>query len=199
MDTLKTGDIILFNSNQGGIWKFVSNLIRWGTQSEYTHIAMILKDPIFIDGSLKGLYIWESGWENVDGNTKLGVQITPLRDIVELYRQTGGKCYYRRICCNENCFSVSKLKKLYANVVNKMYDLCPLDWIEAYFRIDLNPQKTDRFWCSAFVGYIYTYLGILEENVDWSILRPSDFSLEDNNKHLQFNSDYKLSPEEIEL
>ena len=26
----------------------------------------------------------------------------------------------------------------------------------AFFRKDGEPQKTDRFWCSALVGYIYT-------------------------------------------
>lgn len=199
MENLNTGDIILFNSHEGGIWNIFSNLIRWGTNSKYTHVAMILKDPTFIHSSLKGLYIWESGWENLKGDTKLGVQITPLRDVLELYKKTGGECFYRKLDCDRSCFSEENLKKLYENVSNKMYDLCPLDWIEAYFRIDLNPQKTDRFWCSAFVGYIYTYLGILEKDLDWSILRPSDFSLEYDNQFLYFNKGYKLLDEQNPL
>lgn len=48
MDTLKTGDIILFNSHGTGIWNIVSSLIQWGTNSKYTHVAMVLKDPTFI-------------------------------------------------------------------------------------------------------------------------------------------------------
>ena len=44
-----------------------------------------------------------------------------------------------------------------------------------YLEMDAKPQKTDRFWCSALVGYIYTKCGLLDEKTDWSILRPSDF------------------------
>ena len=40
------------------------------------------------------------------------------------------------------------------------------------------PQKTDRFWCSALVGYIYTRVGILDGDNDWSIMIPSDFSID---------------------
>lgn len=49
------------------------------------------------------------------------------------------------------------------------------------------PQKTDRFWCSAFVGYVYTACGILDGDTDWSILRPSDFSVQ-GAEHLRFIS-----------
>lgn len=199
MDTLKTGDIVLFNCNAPGIWRFFSNIIKWGTDSKFTHVAMILKDPTFVHPDFKGLYVWESGWENVNGHAKFGVQITPLRDMIESYKNTGGECYYRTIQCDDTCFSEEKLKKLYANVTNKMYDLCPIDWIEAYFRMDSHPQKTDRFWCSAFIGYIYTYCGLLEEDLDWSILRPSDFSLEYDNQFLYFLKDYKLLPYESPL
>ena len=57
----------------------------------------------------------------------------------------------------------------------------PRDWIRALLRIDNKPQKTDRFWCSALIGYIYTKCGILNPDTDWSIMSPSDFSIETNN------------------
>ena len=65
-----------------------------------------------------------------------------------------------------------------------------IDWMEAAFRFDSHPNKTDRFWCSALIGYIYTKLGILKEDTDWSILRPSDFSLD--GECLNFINGYKL-------
>ena len=43
-------------------------------------------------------------------------------------------------------------------------------------RKDNHPQKTDRFWCSALVGYFWVQLGFLPETTDWSTLRPSDLS-----------------------
>ena len=39
-------------------------MIKWGSHSNYySHIAMVLKDPTFLDKKLEGLYIWESSWE----------------------------------------------------------------------------------------------------------------------------------------
>ena len=52
----------------------------------------------------------------------------------------------------------------------------PIDLIEAIKKKDKEPQRTDCFWCSAFVGYIYTKSNILESNTDWSIMEPCDFS-----------------------
>ena len=75
-------------------------------------------------------------------------------------------------------------------VYNKPYDIVPLDWIEALFRLDTEPQKTNRFWCSALVGYIYTKCEILKSDTDWSVLRASDFSV--SQEHLHFNDGYLL-------
>ena len=69
------------------------------------------------------------------------------------------------------------------------------DWIEAFLQKDSKPQKTDRFWCSALVGYIYTKCGLLNEKTDWTILRPSDFSLSGEN--LKFINGNKLENREI--
>lgn len=203
MEKLKTGDILLFSSNGTGFFKYFSDLIKWGTHSKFTHVAMVLKDPTFIHPALKGLYVWESGWEPgtdpQDGKHKLGVQITPLHEILHLYKENGGECYYRSLDCDPSCFSKTNLEKIHHVVYNKPYDICPLDWVEAYLQKDVSPQKTDRFWCSSFVGYIYTQCGILESDMDWSILRPSDFSLEYDNQFLYFNKEYKLEPTENTL
>jgi len=54
--------------------------------------------------------------------------------------------------------------------------MCLSDWLLATLRMDARPQKTDRFWCSAFVAYVLTQLGWLPEATDWSIVRPCDLS-----------------------
>ena len=69
----------------------------------------------------------------------------------------------------------------------------PKDWLEAIIHIDTAPKKTDRFWCSAFIGYIYSLCGIIPNSIDWSILRPSDFSSIDQ---IPFNMGYNLNLEE---
>lgn len=176
MNELKTGDIILFDYEGHSI---ISSLLKRFTKSNFTHVGMILKDPKFIHPSLKGLYVWESGKEDnpdpQDNKKKIGVQITPFIEIYDKYKNTGSKIYIRKIKDN-NIFTDENLKKIHDIVYDKPYDIVPLDWIEGYLQKDLNPQKTNRFWCSALIGYIYTQLGILNPDTDWSILRPCDFS-----------------------
>ena len=87
---LKTGDLILCSwhnkSCKNCCFNCFDNIIRWGSHSNWTHSAVVLKDPTFIHPSLKGLYVWESSKENnpdpQDCKYKLGVQITPLHELL---------------------------------------------------------------------------------------------------------------------
>lgn len=202
---LKTGDIILFDAqNKGPFFWIVDKLIKLFTSSKYTHIGMILKDPIYFNEKLEGLYVWESGWEGIpdpqDDKIKLGVQITPLEEMIDKFP---GQIYIRKIECDletySNTFNDINLKKIHEIVHNKPYDLNPLDWIKALFRSHDKEYKTNTFWCSAFVGFIYNQLGIIDKDIDWTLLRPSDFSLEDNENHIELNENYKLSNYQIEF
>ena len=102
MNNLNTGDLLLFTEHSDGLFECFLSMIRWGTHSNYTHVAMILKDPSFIHPSLKGTYVWESGWEDFDkdaqdGKVKLGVQITPLAEIIKNFQKSivivnGSRC-----------------------------------------------------------------------------------------------------------
>ena len=146
---------------------------------------MILRDPSFTEKPLIGLYFWESSNENFndaeDHTKKLGVEIVDLQELIN--RCGSIKLYYRKLNLHKNKkIDNSKLKNIHNIVHNKPYDIVPIDWIEAFFRVDSRPKKTDRFWCSALLGYIYVQLGLLPKDTDWSILRPSYFSTE--NKHL---------------
>jgi len=177
---LKTGDLLLFDNKGGGIMGIFSALIKKITKSDISHIAMVLKDPDFIDPPLKGIYVWESNYEGKpdpqDGTIKFGVQITPIEEILDYYRKNKSQVFVRRIICYPSIFSKNNLEDIHKVVYDKVYDITISDWIEAIERKDKKPQKTDRFWCSALVGYIYTKCGLLSPNTDWSILRPSDFT-----------------------
>jgi len=202
-EDLRTGDLILFHSKDRGLLGVFNSLIEYFTGSPYDHVGMILKDPIYLNEKLTGLYVWESGLEyNPDAlKYKLGVQITPLEEILQ--SNNNGSAYIRKIKCTDelynSTFTEDTLKEIRDAVHNKPYDINPKDWILALFRMDTEPQKTTRFWCSALVGYIYTKLGILEENTDWSILRPSDFSLESRDKYINYKDGFKLDDEQIEI
>ena len=201
MDKLKTGDLLLFNWHATGTFGAFTKMIKWGTHSNYTHSAIVLRDPTFIHPHLKGLYVWESSWEGEpdpqDGEIKLGVQITPINEILNAYKRTGNHCYLRSIECDPSHFSDENLSKVHEVVYKKPYDICPVDWVEGFLQKDLNPQKTSRFWCSALVGYIYTKCGILKPDTDWSIMTPNDFSLD--GEKLRYDNNCKLSSAEIKL
>ena len=182
---LKTGDLLLLDYEGSGIFGWFTWLIKFFTKSDYSHIVMILKDPDFLDKKLKGYYVWESSYNGTkdpqDGKVKIGVQITPLDEILNHYKKEGGKIWIRRCNYKENPFTNDKLKAIHDIVYDKPYDIMPQDWIEALFRKDGRPQKTDRFWCSALTGYIYSHCDVISSKTDWSLLRPVDFSIQGDN------------------
>lgn len=199
---LKTGDILLFDIQESGLMGLFNKAIKYFTHSNYSHVAVVLKDPSFIHPSLKGYYIWESSWEGSpdpqDGLTKLGVQITPFDEIYNKCKANNSSIFVRRVQCSPNIFNDTILSQIHDVVYKKPYDIVPSDWIKALGRTDNTPQRTDRFWCSALVGYIYTKCSLLNSSTDWTILRPSDFSVKYNNI-LNWNSPNKLSNIEEQL
>ena len=88
---LKTGDLLLFDCENYSGSGFISYFIKKFTQSNISHIAMVLKDPDFIDPPLKGIYVWESNYEGKpdpqDGTIKFGVQITPNTRNIRLLQE----------------------------------------------------------------------------------------------------------------
>ena len=63
---LKTGDILLCDyEGNNTFYYYFSRLIRIFTGSNFTHVCMILKDPIYIHPSLRILYGNHSGQVNL--------------------------------------------------------------------------------------------------------------------------------------
>jgi len=171
MDGLRTGDLLLFACKKSH-WTLFDAAIRLVTGSAYVHVGMILIDPPFRNVP-SGAYLWESGWEPLpdpqDGRLKLGVRITPLAKI-----DVSASHLYLRRCTRP--IAPSSLTSIHTEVYLKPYDVCLSDWLWAALRLDPRPQKTDRFWCSAFVTFVLTRLGWLPATTDWSIVRPCDLS-----------------------
>jgi hypothetical protein len=197
--TLKTGDLLLCDDLQYSSWGIFSWFIKFMTKSDFSHVGMIVVDPNFTDIPLKGTYVWTSGISDVpdpdDDTKKFGVQFIPYDHFITTY---GGKIYLRRIEFTNteeyhNIFNDEKLKEIHKVVYDKPYDIVVTDWIEAYCKKDRHPQKTSRFFCSSFIGYVYTKLGLFNESLDWSILYPSYFSSE--NKTFSMLHDASLSKE----
>ena len=150
---MQTGDLIFFKQTNN--WYFPDYLIRLFTDSPWVHVGFILQDPTFL--GLKGTYLWES-------DPTGGVQIHPFNK---------SQKYWVRKFKSENPIDEEQLKKIHDIVHGKPYDKNPLDWLEAAVGKDIDPQKTDSFWCSALVGCILTKLDIMNSDTDWSIMSPS--------------------------
>ena len=168
---LETGDIMLFTQKQMSGWWLIDKAIEYFTSSPYVHVGLVVVDPPFSVSS--GTYLWECGYEACvnpeTGKQNIGVRLTPIS--VVLCKEQN---IYVRKC--KSYISDKILQKIHSEVFLKPYDMCLSDWLLATLRIDIKPQKTDRFWCSAFVAYIFTQLGWLNEDTDWSIIRPCDLS-----------------------
>ena len=117
---LQTGDLLLFTEKKNGLFGCFLSMIQWGTHSNYTHIAMILKDPTWIKPEMTGLYLWESSWHGTrdpqDDKIKLGVQITPLEEVLNERRCT---FYIRQLKVGR--------EKLTVPILNEGDSLIPLE------------------------------------------------------------------------
>ena len=186
LDSCQTGDILLYSTS---LW--YSKIIEKCTGSKYSHISIILRDPVYIDPKLKGLYILESGFERTpdptDGKIKFGVQIKSLNEVLESYESSWlGTLYYRKLECTRDELFYEKLDKIYNIVYDKPYDINLCDWIKAAFKIDIgNEHKTNTFWCSALVAFIYCKMNLLE-NVPWTMVSPKEFSYYEDSNSLKF-------------
>ena len=187
---LNTGDLILFSEDYG----FVANLIKWYTNSKWTHVGIVLKNPTYISPDLKGYYLLECGYndfKNIDGNYYYGVQIVDLEKKITSY--DGLVCYKKLKKHLDKNILENTLKNIYNTVKNKPYDVNLYDFLCLNMKIQkninydnfifdyinnffFNHKKTDKFICSSLVAYIFVELGLLPSNVNWSECEPVTFS-----------------------
>jgi hypothetical protein len=189
---LQTGDLLLFSSNLS----LIDRMLKYCTKSKFTHVGMILKDPIYINIKLKGYYLLQSGLEPFedaeDGKIKYGVQVSDLNKVFEEYKNgTNGQLFLRRLKAERNNDFYHKIREIHDIVHNKPYDLDPFDWIIGKLELETNdkiPIKghiKDKFWCSALIAFSYVKLGYLDKNIPWSFIAPNQFSSTDK-KELRF-------------
>tara|TARA_B110000285_G_scaffold224420_1_gene281244 strand:- start:411 stop:1031 length:621 start_codon:yes stop_codon:yes gene_type:complete len=178
IENLQTGDILLFtrSSGNGLFFDLFDSVISFWSSSPFVHCAFVLKDPEFIHPTLKGLFIWESGWEYgdkdpQDNKSKLGVQITPIYEY--LRNSPYSSVFVRKFEKGE--ISQCTLLQIHQKVYNKPYDTNIFDWLGAAVRDTSEKRQTDRFWCSAFVSYILVHLDFIGD-VNWDLTRPQDLS-----------------------
>lgn len=193
----QTGDLVLFNSKS----KWYDFFIEKCTSSKFSHVGMILENPTNIDPTLnEGLYLIESCLHTVPDriyNKSInGVQINKLDDVLQEYitKKNRGKIYYRFLECTRDDNFRENVKNICKSIYAKPYDLHIIDWLKAEVYLKTgneignieNLHKTDTFWCSALVAYIYVKLGFLKKTIPWTLISPSAFS-DSNNNHYKLN------------
>ena len=164
-----TGDIILFSSET-----IVGNIIKKFTNSKYTHVGIIIKNK-------DSVFIYDSNFKNPNES---GVTISPLKQTLISFK---GEIFYRKLKLVDNFNKDAmntKLSLIHNTLKNKFYDWIPNNWVAAYLstngkdeisRIISDGRHLDRMFCSSFVAYIYTQLGFLEPNTEWSFIAPCEF------------------------
>jgi len=183
INELDTGDILLCSGKD-----YISRIIEYFTGSKISHVAMVLKNPIYINNSLNGYYVLQttisSNKDLVDNVNKRGVQIISLNELMKSY----STIYVRKLYITRNNNFYDLLKDIYFSIKNKPYDTNLIDWLKADLNIHCgNEKKTNTFWCSSLLCYIYIKLGYLYKYTDWTIVKPCQFSSNDKKKLIFIN------------
>lgn len=180
----ETGDIFLFSGNY-----LVSEAIEFIIHNKWTHVSMVVKNPDFLMNTPKkdGLYLYESdGVELPDvdtGDKLLGVQLVDLQERINTYK--GCVCYRKLNWNKTEDEKHSILKTVYNTTFHKTYDWNIINLIEPmiykkYWILDKlfyrNSRRTDAFFCSALMAYVYTQFGIMKNDTLWDTIYPQYFA-----------------------
>jgi hypothetical protein len=195
-ENMETGDILLMGNRS--FW--FSKIVEMYTGSKWSHVGVILKNPTWIDPSLNGYYLWQSGSEKFndseDHKNLFGVRLDDLEEIIESY---DGYVAWRHLKVKDTIPDLeNKLKEAHRIVHDKKYDLNIMDFLKARdYVIEsncislakmLNFRRTDKFFCSALVGFIYQQIGLLPLDTEWSRCEPKTFSSENQSLNLEMGA-----------
>ncbi len=205
-----TGDLILFSGESA-----LSKAIKFCSRSKFSHCGIVLREPTYIDSNLVGTYFIESTLnltpDAEDGKPKFGVTIHLLADVLASHAKDGDKSYLRKVQGLSGAHSLDeRIRSAYDVTKNIPYNVDPVAWIRAkeasnatsiddfiaHHRYPQNElQDTRALWCSEFVGYFYSKIGVLDRDTPWSLLAPAHFSAKEED--LDFANGCSLGPERI--
>ena len=205
-DDLQTGDLLLFHHENdckncfNAVFSCFTGLIECCTDSKFSHVAIVIRDPTFTDPPMKGLYVLESSFETfrdaVDHKYKFGVELEDYDKVINSAKQHE-TIYWRKLNCARDANFYNLLNDAYNIVKDKPYDVFPKDWINALIhkKDASDGQVTSRFFCSALVAYVYFYWGFLPDTVEWTLVTPKMLSSEPHDNYKLHFKNCKVSPE----
>lgn len=202
VDQMETGDLLLFHG--AGYW--FSYVVEWATWSEFSHIGMILKDPTWIREDLKGIYMLESGTEKfpdaVEHKIHYGVQVVSIEKLMEFYC---GRVYFKKLVRPNKIESIgvaesfdSVIQYVWNKIEDIPYDDNLWDLMRTEFGIKWGDMhRTNKFFCSALVTFLYDRFGLFQTELDWDMILPEDYN--DGSKKIEkfLIPEYSLKPKEL--
>lgn len=175
---LRTGDILLFNEKPLSckMW-WIDSCIQWWTNSPYSHVGIVIVDP---EWAPEGTYVWDSSMhvhpDPQDNKVKFGIALVKIEDYVD--NIDGKQRLYKRSPVDPSVydrFTPERLRLLHDAVYGKHYDLDIGHWLAGLVH-RLIPRTTRQFFCSAFVSYALTQVGVLDPDTDWTVVSPAMLS-----------------------
>lgn len=173
LSELETGDVIIFSAKTG----WIGRMIKWWTDSEYSHVGMVIKNPRFPDFNKDGVFLIESTTlEKIpdveDHKIKLGVQLQDMSQVISKY---DGNIYWRKLHCDRDPDFYQQVINTHNIVHNKPYDFSMSDWNKIIFKKYSDELRTEkRFICSALVSFFLVSLRVLSLETPWSVIEPAD-------------------------
>lgn len=164
MESLKTGDIVLFNGSY-----LSSFVVKVASRSKWSHVGMVWENP---PGYKEGRYLLSSDITMAEN----GVQILPLEEMIRDYR---GEVWIKNLyIVKGNRYDIfASLNFLFKQTRGVDYNFFPPDIIRLINKSGCSWRRkaTNWFVCSTYVAYLYTKLGVICRDNDWSVVHPKDF------------------------
>ena len=184
MESLKTGDILLCRGDSGD--DMIDTIIEDFTHSPYIHVGLVIKDPWWLN--IKGTFVYQANRgpnsypDVINPKVNKGVTLNNLGDFLN------GRKYVEVRSLSSVKWNESS-KKIFSDLFNethnKPYDMKICEWIcvgiSSFFKCrcfsnSIIPRETDTFWCSSLVAYIYSKMGWINDEINWSSQTPDDLS-----------------------
>ncbi len=155
----------------------VSDIIEIGTESKWSHVAMILCDPI--DISSNPIEANKNSWYCFESNTDLGdnVHVIPWQDFI--LKESNNPIVIRPFIYENNTTmpDYERVKLIVDKYVGRPYETHVSELVLAAFRGN-SSEDLGSLFCSELTALVLQELGLLEAGRIADNYVPADFSTE---------------------
>lgn len=173
---LNTGDLVLFSCKNN----FFSLAIQLITNSKWSHVGMVVKDP-----RQDVVYLWESTTlsdikDIVDNKFKKGVQLVLLSERLANYQGIVAIRQLQGINLTNDTQAMQELTRLRQELKDRPYEQHKLELLNAtidtFGDLFKNEKDLSSIFCSELVAEAYQRMGLLDLSEPSNEYTPKDFS-----------------------